>query len=406
MVRAAADRIRLSLGAQPDIERSRSRRRAAQRARIVRRRLLAALAATVGVAALLVAVLSGGDEPSPDGEAAAAAPLDRSLLAGQRLIAGWDGERPPRGLRQLIRSGGLAGVILFADNVPTRRRARATIRLLQELPRPSPVDHPLLVMVDQEGGQASRLSGPPAASASRMGARGRSYAFAQGEATAANLAAVGFNVDLAPVLDIGRPGGAVTQEGRTFGATAEEVVDAGVEGFAAGLAAGGVAATAKHFPGIGSATTNTDVASQRVTLPVERLRDEDERPFAAFIAAGGELVMLSLASYPLLADRPAALSRRIATGELRRRLGFEGVSITDALDATAAREFGSTADVALAAVGAGSDLLLYPDWREARDVGRLLRRRLRSGRIDSTAAQGAADRVLALRAGLAGPARR
>jgi beta-N-acetylhexosaminidase len=385
-----------------DIGRSRARRRAARRARIRRRRIVA-LAVVGGGIAALATVLGGRDGPAPAERPLAAGPLEPRLLVGQRLVAGWKGERPPRGLRGLIRSGGLAGVVLFAGNAPSRRRARASIRRLQGLPRPTAVDRPLLVMVDQEGGRASRLGGPPAASAKRMGSRGRAYAFAQGRATAASLTGLGINVELAPVLDLARPGGAIARERRGFAAGAERVIEVGVEGFAAGLAAGGVATTAKHFPGIGAVATSTDLAGQRVSLELERLRAADERPFSAFIDGGGDLVMLSLATYPALADRPAALSRRAATTELRDRLGFEGVSITDALDAAAAESFGGTAEVALAATRAGSDLLLYPDWRRARRVGRLLRRRLRAGSIDPVEAERAADRVQALRSELAGP---
>ncbi len=390
-----------------DPERLRARR-AAKRARTRRRRALAAgLIGTVAAGALVLILAGGGNEEpaSPEPSPISSGSLEPRLLAGQRLLAGWDGRRPPRGLRRLIRGGGIAGVILFADNAPDRRSARISLRRLQRLPRPPGLELPLLVLVDQEGGRVRRLAGPPADSAERIGARGRGYAFAQGEATGTSLARVGVNVDLAPVLDVARPGSALDREQRSFGSTPDAVIETGVDGFAAGLAAAGVAATAKHFPGIGAIATNTDLAPQRVRLSAAELRAVDEPPFAAFVADGGELVMLALATYPALAERPAALSRRVVGGELRGRLGFEGVTITDALDAAAARSFGSTAAVALAAIRAGNDLLLYPDWREARVVGRLLRRRLRSGRLDREAMEEAGGRVLALRSRLAEPGR-
>lgn len=343
-----------------------------------------------------MALLGGGEEAAPPEPRAAADRLPPGLLAGGRLIAGWEGERPPRGLRRLIRSGGVAGVILFADNAPSRSRVGATIRGLQRLPRPPELERPLLVMIDQEGGQASRLPGPPEASAAAIGARGADYAREQGRATGRSLARLGVNVDLAPVLDVAAPDGALARERRAFGDTPGAVIEAGVEGFAAGLAEAGVAATAKHFPGIGAAASSTDLAPQRIRRSPQTLRAVDLLPFEAFVAAGGELVMLALAAYPEIDERPAALSRPIATGELRGRLGFAGVSITDALDAAAAREFGTDAEVALAAVRAGSDLLLYPDFRDARAAGRLLRRRLRSGALDRAGFVAAVDRVLAL----------
>ncbi len=289
-------------------------------------------------------------------------------------------------------------MILFEDNVRSPRRARREIERLQSIRRPPGLEAPLLVMVDQEGGAVRRLPGPPIPSAAEMGARGREYAMRRGRATARSLAQVGFNVDLAPVLDVARPGSAIGREGRAFGGRPDTVIDAGVDGFALGLATGGpVAATAKHFPGLGAAAANTDLAAQRITLSADQLRRSDQRPFAAFADAGGEIVMLSLATYPAFADRPAAFSRQVVEGELRSRIGFDGVTITDALDAAAATGFGSRPRVALAAVGAGDDLLLYPDWRAARATGDLLSGRLQSGRLQRERFERAAERVLELR---------
>ncbi len=353
----------------------------------------------VGATGLALAIAGGSEDAARDEESATpaglAAALDFRALAGQRLIAGWDSAEPPDGLFKLIREGGAAGVILFEDNVTGDAATRRTINRLQRA-RPAGTDR-LLVMVDQEGGQVERVIGPPEASAEEMGVRGTEYARAQGRATGRRLADLGFNVDLAPVLDVARPGGAIDREQRSFGRQPATVEQVGVEGFTAGLRESGVAATAKHFPGIGAVSTNTDFAAQKLRLTREELRELDEEPFAAFTRAGGELVMLGLATYPAFADRPAAFSRSLATGELRGRLGFEGVSITDGLGAAAAQQFGSDAEIALAAAGAGADLLLYSDWRDARDAGRLFLRRLRSGQLDSAAFEVSAARVLALR---------
>lgn len=355
----------------------------------------------LAAAALAAAALLDDDAPPPASEPSAIEGLGPRALAGQRLIAGWDGAEPPPGLRRLIATGGVAGVILFEDNIPSRERARRTIGRLQGIPRPDALGSPLLVMVDQEGGAVRRLRGPPVPSAERIGARGREFAAEQGRATGRSIAATGFNVDLAPVLDVARGGSAIGLAGRAFGDRPGRVIDAAVDGFAAGLGEAGVAATAKHFPGLGAATANTDLATERIALTADRLRRTDEPPFAAFAAAGGEIVMLSLATYPALAERPAALSRRVVEGELRGGIGFDGVAITDALDAVAATSFGPRARVALAAIDAGNDLLLYPDWRQARAVGRLLGGRLRSGRLGRDRFELAAGRVLGLRERLA-----
>ena len=361
------------------------------------------------MAAATAGLIAGGLSGGGDDDTSQPAPLppdpiavlgDREL-AGQRLIAGFDGPTPPVGLRRMIAAGGLAGVILFDENVTTRARTARVIASLQAIERPPGLDSPLAVMVDQEGGWVRRVPGPPSASAAQMAELGPDYARRQGSRAAGSLLSYGINVDLAPVLDLGRPGSAIAAEGRTFGPTPETVTSSGVDGFAAGLREGGVAATAKHFPGLGGAATNTDLAAQEIGLGARELRVQDAAPFEAFASSGGELIMLGLASYPALGDRPAAFEPEIATGELRERIGFEGVSITDSLDAAAALAFGDRDRVALAAAGAGSDLLLYGDWRTARGTAETLAGALRDGRLERQDFEESVRRVLEFRAGLA-----
>lgn len=363
-------------------------------------RLTALLAVTCALAAgafVLGATLGDGSSPRPS----VASRLGLGQLAGQRIALGFSGVRPPAAATRLIREGGVAGVILFADNLPTRAAGRRLIRRLQAIPRPPLLRDPLLVMVDQEGGLVKRVGGAPTVSARTMGARGPAFSRAQGRRTAANLRGLGVNVDLAPVLDVARPGGTIAEADRGFGATAAEVAAIGVP-FAEGLQAGGVAATAKHFPGLGAARLNTDDAVQRIGLPAGTLRGVDEAPYRRFIAAGGDLVMLSTAIYPAISDRPAAFSAAIATGELRSRLGFDGVSITDALDTVAVRAFGDPAKVARAAATAGADLLLYTEPAEAALAHRSLLRGLRDRSLPRPDFEDSVERVLRLRRSAAG----
>ncbi len=364
-------------------------------------------AGLIAASAFALGLISAGDGAAPTGGTPPAAKpppttLGAAELAGQRLVAGYAGADPPRGLRRLIRAGRIGGIVIFADNVAGRRELRRRISELQAIPRPPGLRAPLLVMTDQEGGAVRRIDGPPQPSAAAMGLRGRAYAAAQGRRTARLLRRAGVNVNLAPVLDVGRPGSAISREGRSFGRTPRAVIGTGVAGFAAGLRGGGVATTAKHFPGFGAAAVNTDLAPQRIDVPLTRLRRIDEAPFRAFAAAGGELIMLSVARYRAFGGAPAALSRAIATGELRRRLGFAGVSITDSLDARAVLAFGGRAEVARRAAAAGTDLLLYGDWRSARAGGRTLTRALRRGNLDRGRFEASVRRILGLRAELQG----
>jgi beta-N-acetylhexosaminidase len=362
-----------------------------------RGRTATASLAVLAVCSLAFGIAVGaGPAPRPS----AASLLTGPQLAGQRIVFGFSGTSVPAPVERMIREGHAAGVILFAENFPSRAAGRRLIRRLQHIPRPPHLRDPLLIMTDQEGGLVKRLSGAPHASAEQMGARGSAYSREQGRLTARNLRDVGVNVDLAPVLDVARPGGVIAETDRGFGRTAARVRETAVP-FADALQAGGVAATAKHFPGLGAAAENTDFAVQRLRISKRRLRAVDEAPYERYIADGGSLVMVSSAIYPALSPKPASLSRKIATGELRSRLGFHGVSITDALGAEAVRAAGGPTRASIAAAKAGTDLLLFSDYQTAARAHRAVRRKLRSGGIDRARAERSAQRVLSLRHRLA-----
>jgi beta-N-acetylhexosaminidase len=174
-----------------------------------------------------------------------------------------------------------------------------------------------------------------------------------------SLRASGINVNLAPVVDLGRPGGYLAATRRAFARTPRAVGALG-SAFATGLQRGGVAATLKHFPGLGAVRGDQDAAIQTVRLSRRTLRTADSVPFAAGIRAGARLVMTSTARYPALDPRRvAALSRRITTGELRDRLRFRGVIVTDDLDVRGIRSLAGPAALAVRASAAGNDLLLF-----------------------------------------------
>jgi beta-N-acetylhexosaminidase len=348
------------------------------------------------VASLLIA--GGGDRSTTQISNPLA--LSDDQLAGARVITGFPGRRPPAALRRMISAGEVSGVILFDGNVGGHQSVHDLTAELQSISRPAG-SPPLLITVDQEGGLVRRLPGPPKPSARSIGARGEGFAETVGRATGESLHSMGVNVDLAPVLDLGRPGRAIYDEGRTFARKPGAVSRIGV-GFARGLAAGGVAATAKHFPGLGAARINTDNAIQKIRLPAAKLRANDERPYRSFTQSGGAMVMLSTAIYPALSRKPAALSRAIATGELRDRLGFTGVSITDALGSVSARAVGGPAKTARAAAVAGTDLVLYTDLGSASKAQRALTRGLGDGSLDRGDFEASVNRIMGLRAGLPG----
>ncbi len=354
----------------------------------------------VAFAAVVAALGSPAGDAARVDTSAAATQLSNRELAGVRVVSGFDGREPPAKLRRLIGNGDICGVILFSDNVVDRAQVRRLTDELQSIPRPASVDEPLLVMVDQEGGQVRRLPGPPKPSAAAVGRRGAAFARKLGEATGSSLAGMGVNVNLAPVLDVARPGGFIAAERRSFGRKPGLVAKVGTA-FAKAMQGAGIAA-AKHFPGLGSARRSTDEQPVKVRLSRRILREVDERPYERYIAGGGSLVMLSMASYPALGPGPAALSKAIATRELRGRLGFKGVSVSDALGTPAAAAIGSTAKVAVRGAQAGTDLLLFGDLGEAARASHALRRALAAGVLPRDRAEASAARVLDLRGSLGG----
>jgi len=358
--------------------------------------------AVILAAALLapaVAPLGAGAQAAPS----AGAPLTLRQQAGQRVVFGFAGPRPPASLLRRIARGEGAGVILFARHLGSASAVRRLTTRLRSAGRRSPVAAPLLIMVDQEGGRVSRLPGAPRRSPAALGATGDpGAAEAEGRATAANLRRGGFNVNLAPLVDLGRPGGVVRRLGRAYGARADLVARMGTA-FVRGLAAGGVAGCFKHFPGIGSAPRDEDAVVNVLRRPLNVLRAADQAPFAAGVAAGVSLVMTATAAYPALDDArtPAMFSRPVVTGELRERLGFAGVALTDDLQVPAVGRFGPPGRRALLAAGAGNDLLLFAQ-DEAAGAAAVdaLEEAYASGRLPRAEHEASVARVLALRASL------
>jgi beta-N-acetylhexosaminidase len=337
--------------------------------------------------------------------------LSAAQLAGQRIVYAYSGLTPPESLLARIRDGEAAGVIFFSPNISSLGQIRAVIRELQRANTSSPVHDPLLMMTDQEGGLVRRLPGAPELSERQIGESPDAAVLARqaGEGAGKNLASVGINVNLAPVLDVFRqPDNFIDQFQRSYGMNAQTVGNLG-GAFISAQQQTGVAATAKHFPGLGAATIsqNTDEVPVQLNLSLHELRSIDEAPYRTAIAAGVQLVMTSWAVYPALDPRlPAGLSPTVIEGELRGRLGFRGVTITDGIEAGALRSFGTPAQRGVLAASAGADLLLcsathVEENSPAEGIAVLhgVASALATERLNRASAEQAAERVIALRSG-------
>jgi beta-N-acetylhexosaminidase len=346
--------------------------------------------------------LAAGRRPSP----AVTSTLTPQQLAGQRVIYSYPGLTPPQSLFNDIQAGQAAGVIFFGENISSTTQIAGVVNQLRQAQAQSPIPQPLLLMTDQEGGQVRRLPGAPTLSEKQIGASSDPVAAATDAGTGAgqNLASVGMNVNLAPVLDVYyKTGNFIDQYGRSYSSNATTCASCG-QAFITAQQATGVAATAKHFPGLGSATKsqNTDAGPVTLTVSLSKLRSVDEVPYPSAVSAGVKLVMLSWAIYPALdSSNPAGLSATVVN-ELRGRNAFTGVTITDALEAGALNAFGTTGQRAVAAAAAGMDLILCSarDTTQGEAATTALATAYTNGQLDQTAFNAAVDRVTNLRASL------
>jgi beta-N-acetylhexosaminidase len=338
--------------------------RASARRRTIARRRLTALGIAAALAFVIGIAVGGGD----DGEDSAARPpaatpapeeaarkvsegLPLSQQVGRLVVLRFAGTSAPGYVRRVLSQGRAAGAILFRDNLTGPDQAKALAGRLKQGSK-----GPALVMVDQEGGDIRILPwAPPAASQPRQAAAGSVGSDA--EAAARALRASGINVTLAPVGDVASvPNAALA--GRAFSTDFQAAAEAMAESVR-GWRKGKVAPTAKHFPGIGGAVTNTDDGPATIERSAQQIRDEDLVPFRAAIEAGVPLVMAGHALYPALdGERIASQSQPIIDGLLRDELGYDGVVITDSTEAAAVQAVTGVEEAAVRNIRAGVDIVL------------------------------------------------
>jgi beta-N-acetylhexosaminidase len=301
-----------------------------------------------------------------------------------------------------------AGVTLFRRNLPDAGdRPRELVRSLQALRAPG--EPPFLVAIDQEGGRVARLAAPfpnDGPAAALVGGRADAAALGQIEAYALRvgreLAALGVNVNFAPVADVlSRPENVAIGD-RAFGCDAHAVT-ARAGAFLRGLHAAGLAACLKHFPGQGDAPADTHECDASIDAPRALLESRELVPFRA-LAGAAELVMLSHCVYPALDRCQASRSRAVIQGLLRGELGFRGVVASDDMNMRAVpQDERDWAAALVEAVAAGVDLLLVcRELERARLAVAALRAEARRSPAFAARAEEAAGRVRALRSALAG----
>ena len=260
--------------------------------------------------------------------------LTDEQLSGQRLMVGFRGNVLDDDLRFMIKEMHVGGLILFKRNVSDPSQVSELCRAAQACAVESG-NPPLMIAIDQEGGPVARL-GPPftvfpgnrAIGAARSEAAAREF----GTITARELKGVGITMNLAPVLDVAPQGLNSVMADRVFGEEPELVAYLG-KAVIETLQKTGIAATAKHFPGIGRTTADSHVDLPYLDVDRLLLDSTDLVPFRAAIGSGVEAVMLSHVVYQDLDSAwPASLSTVMAKDLLRGTMGFKGITMTDDLD--------------------------------------------------------------------------
>jgi beta-N-acetylhexosaminidase len=313
---------------------------------------------------LMAAVLIGGRQPAHAGlqrvRPAAQCLVSGSTIqteVGQILMVGLDGTQLSASMAALLRQWQPGGVVIFDRNVATASQLRSLIAAVQRT-----ASVPLLVATDQEGGTVSRIKTglapmPAEASYGTRGAVGQLYSDARQQGFA--LRALGFNLNLAPVVDVlSTPHSAIGS--RSYGSDPEldaELVVAAILGYQSA----GIAATAKHFLGLGSVQVNADLSLPVVKASRAVLEARDLVPMRAAVRAGVMALMMTRVQIPAFdpSGATAYVSAPMINGIVRGELGFTGMLITDSLLTDAIINGPGTAVAAVAALEAGEDMLLF-----------------------------------------------
>ena len=283
----------------------------------------------------------------------------RSLLA-QSFVVGLEEKRPTAAELELFSREGLGGAILFARNLEAHDPAQAwefntaLARAAKEGGRP-----PLFIMLDQEGGSVARLKTPFTAwpDMARLAEAPPEALRAHGRRMGAELAAAGFNWDLAPVLDVHAMEDGIMAH-RSLGSDPILVGELAAA-YIQGMQGAGCLACAKHFPGLGRTTLDTHKDRPVVDLSRGDLDAVELPPYRLAIKAGVAGVMICHAVYSRIdPENPASLSSKVIKGVLRDELGYDGCVVSDDLEMGALLASMQPDEAAVRAYLAGCDILL------------------------------------------------
>jgi len=336
------------------------------------------------------------------------APASLDQMIGQMLMLGFSGTKPSdksvQTTRKLLAKGQIGGLIFMGANLQDREQVHKLVRYMKSA---APLDHPAFIAIDQEGGQVQRLRSahgftdmPQAVELAKKG--GAKKALQTYQVMAKELGAVGFNMNFGPVVDLNlnEQNPIIAQKGRSYGKTPKQV-----QGFAGAFVEAhrryNILTALKHFPGHGSSWT--DSHEQFVDLS-KSWRSSELVPYKSMSKKGlADMVMVGHLYHPEFSDEgkiPASLSRKAIQTQLRGKLGYQGLVITDDLGMGAIKKHFSFTETIIRAVQAGNDILLLVDDKLANaqkigEIHMIIRQAVKDKKISLTQIKAAYKRIMA-----------
>lgn len=329
--------------------------------------------------------------------------MELNDLIGAKLAVGFPGAEATPEVIAMMRQTRAQSLVAFSRNFTS---VSQWTRLLHELR--AALGFTPLVMVDHEGGRVIRFCAgvtrfPDSLTAGAT--QGAPDVERQGRIEADELRRLGVHVNLAPCVDVLDPASDPIIGNRSYGTDPRRVSELAVARIR-GLQEGGVAACAKHFPGLGAVPRDPHHMLPTIQLDWPAMDQRHLPSFAASIDAGVAMVMSSHVCYPGLgepADLPATFSPRLIRERLRKQMRFDGLILTDDLEMGALSAFGGMGELAVRATEAGHDLLLIcSKLQAAQEAAEGLRQAYQTGRLSRAELEASATRLSKLRQKFAG----
>ena len=315
---------------------------------------------------------------------------------GQLLMIGIHGKTLNDDAKFMLNEYRVGGIILFDRNMESKNQVKSLITDINKTSKSAGLT-PLFIGIDQEGGAVARMEDqlikvPPA---EELGKEPIEQAVSLAKQSGTELKDLGFNINFAPVADLG------LTYGRSFSTNPDDVVRyASAVGKAYDEA--GLWYSYKHFPGIGK--TDVDLHADTSVVPVskETLLNEDTKVFVDLIKQSKPntyAIMVSHAMYPQIdADHPSSLSKAIITDWLRKDMGYNGVVITDDMDMGALAKHYTFGDMAVQSILAGSDILLVcHEYEHMQEAYNGLMKAVKDGRISKERLDESVKRILLMK---------